>query len=125
MRIRSSHSAPDLPLFESDVNDKAEYYVRQVLSTVNYNGGTDLTDILHVWTNYHIEHHLWARATLLQFQESRQAVKQACAAHNIPYIQQNVFKRYWMMSKIFTNLHRQPVIKAVQDIHPAQTNAAQ
>lgn len=108
--IRSSHCAPDLPLFSSPGWGRRDYCARQVLATANYNGGGDLMDILHGWTNYQIEHHLWPNATLLQQQKVRRAVKQACAETGLPYIQQNVLKRYWLMSKIFLGLSYQPTM---------------
>ena len=107
--IRSSHSAPDLPMFAVKGPGRQDYYARQVLATANYNGGSDITDILHGWTNYQIEHHLWPDGTLLQFQKARTEVKAACLARGIRYIQENVLKRYWMMSRIFLGLGHQPI----------------
>lgn len=108
--IRSSHSASDLPIFESKTNDGNEFYLRQVLATANYSGRGDIMDILHGWTNYQVEHHLWPTGTLLQFQESRAGVIAACQARNIKYIQENVLKRYWMMSRIFLALDYQRML---------------
>ena len=107
--IRSSHCAPDLPMFTKSGAGSQDYYVRQVLATANYNGGSDIADILHGWTNYQIEHHLWPDGTLLQFQEARAEVKAACLTRRIRYIQENVLKRYWMMSRIFLALDYQRI----------------
>ncbi len=107
--IRSSHCAPDLPMFADTGAGSRDYYARQVLATANYNGGSDLGDVLHGWTNYQIEHHLWPDATLLQFQEARAEVKAACSTRRIRYIQDNVLKRYWMMSRIFLALDCQTI----------------
>lgn len=111
--IRSSHSAPDLPVFENKPANSADYFTRQALGTANYNGGTNVRDILHGWTNYQIEHHLWPKATLLQHQRMRADVKKACRIRGLPYIQQNVFRRYWMMSRIFLALDSQRATEIV------------
>src|SRR5262249_52348580 len=37
--IRSSHCADDVPLFAVGPKGRADYYMRQVLGTVNYEGG--------------------------------------------------------------------------------------
>ena len=86
-----------------------DYDARQVLATANYNGGSDIGNILHGWTNYQIEHHLWPNGTLLQFQEARAEVKAACSTRRIRYIQENVLKRYWKMSRIFLGLDLQRI----------------
>ncbi len=107
--IRSSHSAPDLPIFVARPAGRREYLVRQVLATANYNGSSDLAGILHGWTNYQIEHHLWPHGTLLRLQEARSQVKAACLTRGIHYVQENVLKRYWMMSRVFLGLEIQRV----------------
>ncbi|WP_282610523.1 fatty acid desaturase [Pelagibius sp. Alg239-R121] len=118
--IRSSHSAPDLPAFRNKAASRGEYFARQVLATANYNGGNDLTDILHGWTNYQIEHHLWPNSTLLQCQRVREEVKAACKARKISYIQETVLKRYWMMSRVFLALDSQRVTEIAKKTQTSQ-----
>lgn len=105
--IRSSHSAPDLPIFNRRGTGE-EFAARQVLATSNYRGGSDLSDALHGWTNYQVEHHLWPGGTLLQLQRARPLVQSACTAHGIPYLQEHVWRRYWLMSRIFLGLADPP-----------------
>lgn len=108
--IRSSHLATDIPLFATRARSKAEFFVRQVLGTVNYHGGSDLLDLLHTWTNYQIEHHLWSDLTMLKYRESRPLVKAICAKYGLPYRQESVWLRFWQTSRIFLGQAKQPLI---------------
>ncbi|MEI7795427.1 MAG: fatty acid desaturase [Methylococcaceae bacterium] len=91
--IGPNHTGDDVMMFENKAKGKGEFYLRQIVGSVNYQTGTDPVDFLHGWLNYQIEHHLWPEMTVSQYQQAQPMVKALCEKHNIPYIQESVFKR--------------------------------
>ena len=80
-------------MFDEKAKGKGEFYLRQIVGSVNYPNGTNTLDFLHGWLNYQIEHHLWPEMTASQYQKAQPLVKAICEKHNIPYIQESVFTR--------------------------------
>ncbi len=91
--IAPNHTGNDLYRFDTEKKDKAEYYARQVLGSVNYRCGSDLLDYSQMWLNYQIEHHVWPDVPMLKYQQWQPRLKALCAKHGLPYVQQNVFSR--------------------------------
>jgi predicted phosphodiesterase len=57
--IVPNHSAEDIYQFSTPHKTQGEYYLRQIMGSVNYNTGNDLIDFGHGFLNYQIEHHLF------------------------------------------------------------------
>jgi fatty acid desaturase len=93
--IGPNHAGEDVIMFEDKAKGKGEFYLRQIVGSVNYTSGTNTIDFLHGWLNYQIEHHLWPDMTASEYQKAQPLVKAVCEKHNIPYIQESVFKRLW------------------------------
>ncbi|MBL4634844.1 MAG: fatty acid desaturase [Kofleriaceae bacterium] len=91
--ITPNHTGEDIPRFDSKVSGKDEFFLRQIVGSVNYKTGGNLRDFMHGWLNYQIEHHLCPDATLLQMQEMQPRVKAMCEKHGLPYVQDSVFTR--------------------------------
>ena len=91
--IGPNHTGEDVMMFEEKAKGKGEFYLRQIVGSVNYPSGTNTLDFLHGWLNYQIEHHLWPDMAASQYQKAQPLVKAVCEKHNIPYIQESVFKR--------------------------------
>jgi fatty acid desaturase len=94
--IVPNHSAEDIYRFDSPHKTQGEFYLRQIMGSVNYNTGTDLIDFSQGWLNYQIEHHLFPNLPLSQYQKMQPIVKEICAKHNLEYRQESVFKRILM-----------------------------
>jgi len=94
--IIPNHSAADIYRFEEPTHSKGEFYLRQIIGSVNYKTGSNLIDFSHGWLNYQIEHHLFPFLPLSQYQKMQPHVKQVCEKHNLPYRQHSVFKRLLM-----------------------------
>jgi len=94
--IIPNHAADDIYRFEQPGKGRGEFYLRQIIGTVNYNTGSNKVDFLHGWLNYQIEHHLFPNLPLNHYQEMQPVVKEVCAKHHIPYRQESVFKRLKM-----------------------------
>ncbi len=94
--IIPNHSGEDIYRFEEPSNSRGEFYLRQIIGTVNYKTGANHIDFFHGWLNYQVEHHLFPALPLNHYQEMQPIVKQVCEKHNLPYRQENVFKRLRM-----------------------------
>jgi len=88
-----NHAGDDVMMFDEKANSKGEFYLRQILGSVNYPTGSNLNDFFYGWLNYQIEHHLWPDLPLSQYQALQPQVQALCKKHNIPYCQESVFKR--------------------------------
>ncbi len=64
----------DLFRFDHHYKDKQEFYVNQVLGTVNYTTGNDWIDYPQMWLNYQIEHHLIPNLPMTKYQEIQPGV---------------------------------------------------
>jgi len=94
--IVPNHSAEDIYQFSTPHKTQGEFYLRQIMGSVNYNTGNDVIDYLHGFLNYQIEHHLFPNMPLSFYQEMQPIVKEICKKHNLEYRQESVFKRMIM-----------------------------
>ncbi|MEA3374337.1 MAG: fatty acid desaturase [Campylobacterota bacterium] len=94
--IVPNHSAEDIYMFNEPHKSQGEFYLRQIMGSVNYNTGTDLIDFAHGFLNYQIEHHLFPSIPHSQYQKMQPIVKEICKKHNLEYRQESVFKRIGM-----------------------------
>ena len=91
--VGPNHTGDDLYRFEDRPADKADFFLRQVLGSVNYATGGDVRDFAHLWLNYQIEHHLWPDLPMRQYQIVQPKVRALCEKHGIPYLQESVWTR--------------------------------
>jgi len=94
--IVPNHSAEDIYQFSTPHKTQGEYYLRQIMGSVNYNTGSDFIDFLHGFLNYQIEHHLFPNMPHSFYQKMQPIVKDICKKHNLEYRQDSVFKRILM-----------------------------
>ena len=94
--IVPNHSAEDIYQFSTPHKTQGEYYLRQIMGSVNYNTGTDLIDFAHGFLNYQIEHHLFPNMPHSFYQQMQPIVKDICVKHGLEYRQESVFKRILM-----------------------------
>jgi fatty acid desaturase len=94
--IVPNHSAEDIYQFSTPHKSQGEYYLRQIMGSVNYNTGSDFLDFLHGFLNYQIEHHLFPNMPHNFYQKMQPIVKEICKKHNLEYRQESVFKRILM-----------------------------
>jgi fatty acid desaturase len=97
-----NHAGEDMHRYDRPTTDRAEFYVRQVLGSVNFRTGGELNDFLHGYLNYQVEHHLWPDAPPLLYVHAAPAVKEICARHGVRYTQEGVFRRVGMLLDIMT-----------------------
>jgi len=94
--IVPNHSAEDIYQFSTPHKTQGEYYLRQIMGSVNYNTGSDLIDFMHGFLNYQVEHHLFPDMPHSFYQKMQPIVKDICVKHNLEYRQESVFKRIQM-----------------------------
>lgn len=111
--IVPNHAGDDVPLFSGNTDSKGEFYFRQIVGSVNYSTGSNSIDFFHGWLNYQIEHHLWPKMSLSQYQKAQPKVRELCEQKGIPYIQESVFRRLKKAVDIMvgrTSMLEQPVV---------------
>ena len=94
--IVPNHSAEDIYMFSEPHKSTGEFYLRQIMGSVNYNTGTDFLDFVHGFLNYQIEHHLFPNMPHSYYQKMQPIVKEICKKHNLEYRQESVWKRIKM-----------------------------
>jgi fatty acid desaturase len=109
--VGPNHSGDDLYRFDDRPRGKGEFFVRQVIGSVNYATGGDVRDYAHLWLNYQIEHHLWPDIPMSQYQCVQPKVRALCEKYGIPYVEQSVWTRARKMLDIAvgrTSMKRPP-----------------
>ena len=99
--VGPNHSGDDLYRFTERPVTRDERLLHQVIGTTNYTTGSDPIDCAHLFLNYQIEHHLYPDLPMLQYQRIQPRVKEICERHNVPYVQQSVFRRFAKMARNF------------------------
>jgi len=94
--IVPNHSAEDIYMFNEPYKGHGEFYLRQIMGSVNYNTGSDLIDYAHGFLNYQVEHHIFPDMPLSFYQKTQPLIKEICKKHNLEYRQESVFKRIRM-----------------------------
>jgi fatty acid desaturase len=106
--VGPNHSGDDVMRFDGPPRSRGEFYVRQVVGSVNYRTGGDVVDFTHLWLNYQIEHHLFPDVPMLAYRRLQPKVAALCAQHGVPYIQEPVGRRFAKMARIFVGRARMP-----------------
>jgi len=94
--IVPNHSADDIYMFNEPYKGHGEFYLRQIMGSVNYNTGSDWKDFLHGFLNYQVEHHIFPDMPLSFYQKTQPLIKDICKKHGLEYRQESVFKRMKM-----------------------------
>jgi len=94
--IVPNHSAEDIYMFNEPYKGQGEFYLRQIMGSVNYNTGSDFIDYMHGFLNYQVEHHIFPDMPLSFYQKTQPLIKDICKKHGLEYRQESVFKRMKM-----------------------------
>ena len=111
--IVPNHSAEDIYQFSTPHKTQGEYYLRQIMGSVNYNTGSDLIDFAHGFLNYQVEHHLFPDKPHSFYQKMQPLVKEICKKHNLEYRQESVFKRIGMSIELMVGKTKLLTIQGV------------
>jgi fatty acid desaturase len=91
--IVSNHVGDDVFRFDTAQNSKDEFYLRQILGSVNYRTGSDWLTFVHGGLNYQIEHHLFPKMSLLQLSQAQPRVQELCQRYGVRYQQEALWVR--------------------------------
>lgn len=95
--VGPTHTGVDIPIFQGKAQSREEFYVRQVLGSVNYRSKGPVSRFLQGYMGYQIEHHLWPDLPLRQYPRVQPEVEALCERYAIPYRKHPVWKRIWKM----------------------------
>ena len=104
--VGPNHTGDDVYRFDNAPSSRGEFYVRQVVGSVNYRTGGDLTDYAHLWLNYQIEHHLFPDVSMLAYRRAQPKVRALCEKYGVPYLQRPVCERFGKMAAVFVGNSR-------------------
>ena len=93
LTIVPNHAGDDIYRFREKIDQRAEFFIRQITGSANYKTGGDINDFLHGWLNYQIEHHVWPDLTLRQYQRAQPLLRALCDKYGVPYVQNSVWVR--------------------------------
>jgi fatty acid desaturase len=114
--IVPNHAGDDLWRFDEPSRHRGEYYLRQIVGSVNYPGGSDRADFCMGYLNYQIEHHLWPDLPMLKYRQAAPRVKAICARYGVPYVEESVprrFRRLWAILMGDASMRRAPLAAPV------------
>ncbi|CAJ1453233.1 unnamed protein product [Effrenium voratum] len=102
-----NHTGEDVYCFSRGCRvNSPTFYLRAVIGSANCCTGGEVNDFLHGYLNYQIEHHLWPDLSMLSYSKAQPRVKAICDKHQVPYVQENIFKRMTKVLQIFTGRAR-------------------
>ncbi|MCA9543756.1 MAG: fatty acid desaturase [Myxococcales bacterium] len=117
--IVPNHAGDDVWRFETPIRDRADFYLRQIVGSVNYRCGGDLNDLLHGWLNYQIEHHVFPDLSPRQYQRIHPELKAICARHGVPFVQQPLWRRMGHCMNVLVGRETMPRWRPRGDAAPA------
>ena len=91
--IVPNHAGEDLYRFDTAIEGRGDFYLRQIVGSTNYRTGGDLNDYLHGFLNYQIEHHVWPDMTMLQYRKAQPRMAEICRRHGVAYVQESIWVR--------------------------------
>mmetsp|Transcript_7009 Transcript_7009/g.14043 ORF Transcript_7009/g.14043 Transcript_7009/m.14043 type:complete len:429 (-) Transcript_7009:271-1557(-) len=102
LAIVPNHAGDDMYFFDTHCKALSdEFYLRQVVGSVDFQVGNDFIDTFHGFLSYQIEHHLWPDLSMLSYQKAHPLVKDICRKHGVPFVQHSVFHRLYKTINIF------------------------
>lgn len=107
--IVPNHAGEDVYRFDTPMEGRGDFYLRQVVGTANYRTGGTVNDFVHGWLNYQIEHHLFPDMTMRQYALAQPRVEAICRAHGVPYRQEGVWRRVRKLVAVLVGDRTMPV----------------
>jgi fatty acid desaturase len=90
--VGPTHTGVDIPIFHGKAKNREEFFVRQVLGSVNYRSSGPVSRFLQGYMGYQIEHHLYPDLPLRQYPLVQKEVEALCSKYEIPYRKHSVWK---------------------------------
>lgn len=122
--VGPNHTGDDVYRFDTRATSRGEFYLRQVVGSVNYRTGGDACDYAHLWLNYQIEHHLFPDVPMLAYRRVQPKVRELCERFGVPYLQEPVTTRFAKMSRVFVGRAKMRRLDAAAPLESPDTVAA-
>ena len=106
--IVPNHAGEDVYRFDTRMQGRGDFYLRQIVGTANYRTGGFARDFFHGWLNYQIEHHLFPDLTMRQYALAQPRVQAICEKHGLPYLQESVFVRFKRLVQVLVGRRSMP-----------------
>lgn len=119
--IVPNHAGDDVYSFKTSSPNHKEFILRAIIGSVNFDYGTEICDFLHGYLNYQIEHHMFPDLSPLEYRIMAPKVKEVCKKYEIPYIQENVFKRVYKLYEIIV-LNKKNIIYEESELYKRLSN---
>ncbi len=113
--IVPNHAGDDIYVFDQHPSDRANFYLNQIVGSVDYNCGGNVRDGMQGWLNYQIEHHVFPDLTVRQYQRAHGRIREICDKHQVPVVSESIFKRVVKLTQIMTGATTQPVWPGIVD----------
>ena len=104
----TNHTGADVLRFRDKPKTRSEWYWRQIVASVNFCSPSHLTDLMHFYMNYQIEHHIVANLPMNKYCLAKPFVHQLCLKYDIPYIEETIWKRISRVKDCFVGDERIP-----------------
>lgn len=107
--IVTNHAGEDVFRYSDHYRNKEDFYLRQVIGSVNFTGGNNLKDFFLMYLNYQIEHHVFPDLPMKKYREMAPEFEAVCKKYEVPYIKENVFVR---LKKLYQNMSGKTQMKS-------------
>lgn len=113
--VAPTHTGVDIPIFQGKAKNRDEYFVRQVLGSVDYRSRGPVSDFLQGYMGYQIEHHLWPDLPLRQYPRARREVEVLCAKYGLSYRKHPVGRRIREMIRAVVGDERAATVRLLSN----------
>jgi fatty acid desaturase len=91
--IVGNHAGDDVYRFEKKHSSKGEWYLMQILGSVDYSSRNTFTDMLMFWLNFQIPHHIFPNLPHERYRTIAPKLKKICQKHGISYVETGLLVR--------------------------------
>jgi fatty acid desaturase len=112
--IVPNHTGADVYRYLSPARARDDFYLRQLMGTVNYRSRNGLSDFLMGYLNYQIEHHLWPDLPMLKYRQAAPQVRALCQKYGVPYLEQSLWRRILQMWAIMEGQQSMKIAKPME-----------
>ena len=91
--IATNHAGDDLYRFKTHYKSKDEFYLYQIIGSVDVHGGSEIQDFFLMYLNYQIEHHIFPDLPMIKYRAMAPKLEAICLKYDVPYVKQSLFKR--------------------------------
>lgn len=104
----TNHTGPDVLRFWDKPKTRSEWYWRQIVASVNFSSPGHVSDYLHFYMNYQIEHHIVPNLPINKYCLAKPFVHSLCLKYNIPYTEETIWRRILRVKDCFVGDERIP-----------------